>query len=141
MKKLTDLPIEIQEKLKNYSEELLKNYDIESIILIGAWAIEEAPEEEEINILIISEDFAKMGTKERVKNVAKFWNPPPILNPFPHTKIEFIKLMKRYQGYVFDALESGVVIYDKGFFKRVRDAFDTELKQFKIDEESLWTLY
>ncbi len=92
-------------------------------------------------LLIVSEDFAKMKPEERISKIKSITKSETELDLYPHTLLEFKNLLKRYQGYVFEAIDHGIVLKDNGIFKKVRDAVKNNLRIVKIDPDTIWELY
>ena len=136
-----EIPDYLKGKLEEYVKAIVKEIDPEFIVLYKFGEKNGEEKVENLLMLIVSEKFNKHEASERIKMVKKYWNPPPKLDVYPHTLLEFKKLLKRYQGYIYEAIEHGKILYDKGIFKKVRAAVLERLKEVRIDENTLWELY
>ncbi|MGQ4891832.1 MAG: hypothetical protein ACP6IP_04995 [Candidatus Njordarchaeia archaeon] len=136
-----EIPEFLTGKLREFVDNLVKEIDPEFIVLYKFGETNKGKAIESLLVLVVSEKFHKYNAKERTNIVKKHWNPPPNLDVYPHTILEFKKLLKRYQGYIYEAIEHGKILYDKGIFQKVRDAVLERLKEVRIDENTLWELY
>jgi predicted nucleotidyltransferase len=59
------------EAIKRFLEELKKYIEIEKALLFGSWTEGEAEEGSDIDLLIVSNDFAKMDFWEKAKLLGK----------------------------------------------------------------------
>ncbi len=129
----------VKEKIRELVNKMSREIDSEFIVL---YELKDPVDmEKELLLLIVSEDFAKLEPKERFNKILKHWKEPPKLDIYPYTLLEFKNLLKSNQGYVFEAIEHGIILSDKGIFKKVRDAILANAKEVKINEETIWELY
>lgn len=127
------------EAVKKAVEKIGEEFDLEFAVL-AEMGNGTSDHDKEKFLLIVSEDFASIPPKERITLLSKYLRGLE-LDVYPHTLLEFKNLIKRYQGYVFEAIEHGIVLKDKGIFNRVRDAVKNNLRTVVIDPETIWELY
>ncbi len=136
--------IRLDEKTIEYAKKILKKieekFDVQFAVLaeMGNGTKDDYREK---FLLIVSEDFAKMKPEERISKIKSVTQIETGIDLYPHTLLEFKNLLRRYQGYVFEAIEHGIILKDNGIFKKVRDAVKNNLRIVKIDPETIWELY
>lgn len=81
-------------------------------ILFGSRVRGENLENSDVDLIIISDKFAKKRFVERFYPLHKNWTLPYFLEAFPYTKTELKKLSGR--GVIRDALKNGIRIKSDG---------------------------
>ncbi len=94
----------------------LSRVEAEEGILFGSRIRNENLENSDVDLIIISDKFAKKRFIERFYPLHKNWTLPYFLEAFPYTKAELKKLSNR--GVIRDALKNGIRIKLDGKKKR-----------------------
>ncbi|RLE79244.1 MAG: hypothetical protein DRJ51_08155 [Thermoprotei archaeon] len=119
---------DLEEELREFVyRKLLNKFEVVSVILIGSRARGDSLKGSDVDLLVILER-CDMSYFERVQSIISLWKHRLVLNVFPYTTLETIRLTNRGFITVLDALEHGVIIYDNGFFSRLREKFREALK-------------
>lgn len=102
----------IKKIVKEYTEGLRPFIKVERAILFGSWARGEGGRDSDIDLIIISPDFKKLGFMKRLIWLSKmrrekFMSPP--MDIFGYTQEEFVKLSK---GSIVleEAKKEGIVV-------------------------------
>ena len=114
--------------LEKYLNELFKEKGdcIVSIILFGSMARGDYTRYSDYDLLIIiSSD--KHSFKDRLLEFSKFsdgW-----VEPLVYTEEEAAQMFRDFNLLILDALKDGIVIYDKGFWSKLKESFNALLKK------------
>lgn len=104
---------DIQSITKRYIQRLARSITVNKAILTGSWATGRYLEDSDVDLIIVSDDFAKMPISERLSYLQKNWRNRIPLEAFGYTVEEFRKLRQR-STYVKDAVRNGVVLANSG---------------------------
>ena len=88
---------------------LKKKFSPDKIILFGSRAREDNLEESDIDIMVISDKFSKIGFRERIIESYGLWDKKQGLDVICYTPEEFEK-RKKQMGIVQTAAEEGIEI-------------------------------
>ncbi len=97
----------VQRIAKSYVHRLARNISIRRAILTGSWATGTFMEDSDVDIIVVSDDFAKMPLPERLQYLQREWKSRIPLEAFGYTESEFRNLSKR-STYVKDAIRHGM---------------------------------
>ena len=124
--KLRELPRSTS--LEKYLNELFKEKgnSIVSIILFGSMARGDYTKYSDYDLLIIiSSD--KLNFKDRLLEFSKFsdgW-----VEPLVYTEEEAAQMFRDFNVLILDALKDGIVIYDRGFWDKLKESFNALLRK------------
>lgn len=96
----------IQRIAKSYVNRLARTINIRQAILTGSWANGRYMEDSDVDIIVVSDDFANMELPARLQYLQKKWKSRIPLEAFGYTQREFRVLSKR-STYVRDAIRNG----------------------------------
>ncbi|MDD3647467.1 MAG: nucleotidyltransferase domain-containing protein [Candidatus Dojkabacteria bacterium] len=102
----------LAERVNDCVLKLRKAFDPEKIILFGSFARGEFNEDRTLDIMIIARTNERFF--DRIKKallVCRGGN--PAIEPIVYTPEEFDLLLSQGEGFLEDALEEGLVLYDK----------------------------
>jgi len=94
---------------KSYVKRLSKSIRVQNAILTGSWATGSYLEDSDVDLIVVSDDFAGMPLPDRLVYLQKSWNSKLPLEAFGYTTSEFRNL-KRNSTYVRDAAKHGISI-------------------------------
>ncbi|MFH1543623.1 MAG: nucleotidyltransferase domain-containing protein [Patescibacteria group bacterium] len=102
----------LAERIEDCVSKLRKAFDPEKIILFGSYARGEVNGDRTLDLMIIAK------TKERFfdrikKALLVCKGASPSIEPIIYTPEEFDLLLSQGEGFLEDALEEGIVLYDK----------------------------
>ncbi len=80
---------ELAEEFRAFREALEKEFRIEKLILFGSRARGDHLKESDIDLVVISSDFAGMDFLERIRRIARLWEGALRLEPLCYTPEEF----------------------------------------------------
>lgn len=104
----------MQERLDCAIGTICKLFDTEKIILFGKYArLCRLPKvlPSEIDILVIAKTDLKFT--QRIRDLRENCDTYPPLNPLIYTPEEIKEMLEKGEGFLEDALEEGIVIYEK----------------------------
>jgi predicted nucleotidyltransferase len=104
----------VQRIAKSYVHRLARTISIQRAILTGSWATGDYMEDSDIDIIVVSDDFAKMSLPERLKYLQREWKSRIPLEAFGYTENEFRNLRKK-STYVKDAIRNGISIVREAY--------------------------
>ena len=96
-------------ELKKFLKSLSKDFLISNIILFGSRSTKKFNEFSDVDLIIVSRDFAKLDFFERVKKMYNYWNIDLPVDFICYTPEEFNKLRNEV-SIVRDALSNGIVV-------------------------------
>lgn len=96
----------VQRIAKSYVNRLARSISIRRAILTGSWANGTYLEDSDVDIIVVSDDFAKMKLAARLRYLQKEWKSRVPLEAFGYTEREFQNLSRR-STYVRDAIRNG----------------------------------
>lgn len=125
---LKDFNKEYATLIKEYLEKI-KNKAI-GVILFGSVARgNELPfPKSDIDLIVVTEELPN-DFFERAEVVRKIENSLSLIQSIWLTEKEFMEQFKARSGYLLDAIEDGVIIYDKGFLREAISEARSELKE------------
>ncbi|NPA70037.1 MAG: nucleotidyltransferase domain-containing protein [Crenarchaeota archaeon] len=132
---------ELFKNLLKIVEKILKleGNNLESIILFGSRARGDYLSDSDFDILIILRECKDRVIDRPLKYYEVISNMP--IDLFVYTVDEFEKMYKDGNCLVFDILYEGVVLYDRGFFTKMRERFMKMLRDGKIERlENGWRI-
>ena len=99
----------------------LRDLKVRSIVLFGSRARGESLKDSDYDVLIVADGFDGMPFYEREYLVFSRYKGRLYLEPWCYTPREIIEsLEKRPRIDIVDAVEHGIVVYDDGFWERIR---------------------
>jgi predicted nucleotidyltransferase len=102
----------VAERIDSIVKVITDNYDTEKILLFGGFARGEFDEEySEMDILIVANTEQRF--LERIRNVREICTGYPHVDPIMYTPGEYRALLKEGEGFLEEATEEGIVIYQK----------------------------
>lgn len=99
----------IRRLTREYVKRLGRRVRIDGAILTGSWARGTYLEDSDVDLIIVSDDFAEMPLPERLVFLQKYWKSRIPLEAFGYTTGEFRRL-RRISTYVKDATRHGITI-------------------------------
>lgn len=99
----------VQRIAKSYVNRLARNIKIRRAILTGSWATGTYMEDSDVDIIIVSDDFAEMLLPQRLQYLQREWKSRIPLEAFGYTESEFRSLSKK-STYVNDAIRNGMIL-------------------------------
>ena len=113
-----------------------KSEKIVSIILFGSMAKGNYTIYSDYDLLLIV-SYESLDFKNRLYEYSKFSN--GWVEIFPYTMDEANFMFKNFNPLILDALKDGIIIYDKGFWKKLKKEFKKLIKQKTlISKENGW---
>ena len=104
--------------------ERLRVYGLRSLVLTGSYARGEQLRDSDIDAIIVAEAFEGLPFYEREYLVLREWSYPDPLEPWCYTSREVLEhVFRRPRIDLIDALEYGIVVYDDGFWRSVRETY------------------
>src|SRR5713101_4970862 len=97
----------VREVAEKYIGQLSRRLSIRQAYLTGSWARRSYLEDSDVDLIIVSDDFEKMGLPDRLVYLQKSWKNKIPLEAFGYTTREFQRLRKQ-STYVKDAVRHGV---------------------------------
>ncbi len=105
--------------LRRLVDEIRKRYEVHAIILFGSRARGDWLPHSDYDLLVVA-DFKKPFL-DRIYELSELARGPVEFHPY--TLVEVRELLKRGAPSIIDALEEGIVLYEGGEFKEVRELF------------------
>lgn len=103
----------IKEWVKELVGELKKNgIEVEKVILFGSYARGDFSEGSDVDLIVVSSDWAKMEPLERLKILYRIWNKPIDANFLAYTPEEFKRKVNE-SVVLMDASKYWKVIYER----------------------------
>ena len=99
---------EVIKEIEKLKERLGGRYRIEKALLFGSRARGDNLLDSDVDLLLVSKDFGP-NFLERIRSVAKEWEPLVPLEPICYTPKEFDKMRKRI-GIVQQAAKEGIAV-------------------------------
>ncbi len=90
-----------------YVEKLARQIGVKQAILTGSWAKGYYLEDSDVDLIVVSDDFAGMPFPDRLVYLQKNWKTRVPLEAFGYTTSEFQHLRKN-SAYVRDAVRHGI---------------------------------
>ncbi len=127
MGRANTVPRELIEKLRIFAKRLVEaNLGLRAVILFGSYARGDWLRDSDVDVLIVAEGFRNRPFYEREYMVSRFWSFEYALEPWCYTPEELEEVLRgRPRINVVDALENGIVVYDDGFWERVKSRYST----------------
>jgi len=114
---------EIGKQLEKFVEILKRErLAVSSVVLFGSRSKNLQLKESDIDLLIILKE-TELSFHERFYKIHSLWNNIIQLDALVFTEKEVLKLFNRGHIALFDALENGLIIYDTGFFREMKEKF------------------
>ncbi len=101
----------VQRITSEYIRRLNRQIKVKKAILTGSWANGSYLEDSDVDLVVVSDDFAKMPLPSRLVYLQKHWKSRLPLEAFGYTTAEFQDLAKK-SSYVKDAVRHGIVIFN-----------------------------
>jgi hypothetical protein len=101
----------LKKMIASYAQELQKKIKVEKIILFGSHSRGEALRESDIDLMIISQDFARMPFLKRLEFLERSWRFPRPIEAIGYTPVEFEEL-KNGLWTLSEAAREGKVLYE-----------------------------
>lgn len=112
-KKLLGQDPEITQRVEDCTKKIVEFIDPEKIIVFGSFARGEVSKDKTIDFMIIAK--TELSFFDRIKGVLEACKgAKPSIEPLVYTPQEFDLLLGQGEGFLEDALEEGIVVYDKG---------------------------
>jgi predicted nucleotidyltransferase len=122
------LRIPYHRDIERYARTILRKLKPRSIILYGSMAKGTYGVGSDIDLLIISENFPH-NFLDRLKLLNEINPTTAPIEALGYTTEEFEKMLRKKNPIALDALEEGIIIYDDGYFIKMKNIFE------KIKEE------
>lgn len=114
---------EVKRELEKLAE-VLQDLRVHSIVLFGSRARGEHLKSSDYDVLIVAEGFENMSFYEREYLVLSRYRGRVPLEPWCYTPREVVESLERRPRIdIVDAVEHGMVVYDDGFWKRIREKY------------------
>jgi len=97
-------------KLKEFFDDLNKDFAVKKIILFGSRISGKVKEESDVDLIIVSDDFERMNFIERAAKMYNYWKLDLPVDFLCYTSEEFNSLRKKI-SIVKEAIEKGVEVY------------------------------
>ncbi len=97
------------EELRRFKEALGKRFRVEKMILFGSRARGDHLNLSDVDLIVVSPDFAGMNFLSRIRAVVQFWEADLPLEVLPYTPEEFQR-KKEELGIVAMAVKEGIEI-------------------------------
>lgn len=112
-----------------FARRLERRRPIEAVVLFGSRARGEALEDSDFDLIVVSDALADLARRERLRVLGDLWidalreRAAPVRSGEVHgyTRAEALGMEK---PLVWDALESGVVLLDRGTWSRARELYE-----------------
>ena len=101
----------VQRITSEYVHRLNRRIRIRKAILTGSWANGSYLEDSDVDLVVVSDDFADMPLPRRLVYLQKHWKSRLPLEAFGYTNKEFQDLAKK-SFYVKDAVQHGIVLFN-----------------------------
>ena len=102
----------IAKRIDHCKQKILEGLDVRKLIVFGSYARGKATMDSTIDLLVIAE--TELNFFDRIKRVLDLCSGGvPSVEPIVYTPEEFAELLKHGEGFLEDAIEEGVVIYQK----------------------------
>jgi predicted nucleotidyltransferase len=103
----------VAKRVESCVKKLIKAFKPEKIILFGSYARGETVNSNTLDLMIIADTDLRFF--DRIKKALKSCSGgEPAIEPLVYTPKEFDHLLSQGEGFLEDALEEGIVVYDKG---------------------------
>ena len=99
----------IIKELKDFKENLKKDFPDEKIILFGSRALGREGPDSDVDLIIVSKKFREMNFIKRASRMYDYWNLNYPVDFLCYTPDEFTALKKRI-SIVSEAMKEGIVI-------------------------------
>ncbi len=99
----------LNEMLKLFGKELRKKFRLTKLILFGSQVTGKATKDSDVDLIIVSPDFEKMGFLQRGASMYDYWNLDYPVDFLCYTPKEFEKL-KTQVSIVSQAIKEGIEI-------------------------------
>lgn len=96
----------VEQALRSFREVLAREFRVKRMILFGSRARGDFLHSSDVDVLIVSDDFANVDFLERIRRVARLWEGDLRLEPLCYTPEEFERKKKEI-GIVAVAAEEG----------------------------------
>ncbi len=110
--------------MQEFLQRLSRALELEALVLFGSRARGEHLHCSDVDVVVVSASFEGLSVEERLKRVQEVWPGGRALEPISATAEE-LKDIKRL--VLCDALEEGLVLFDRGAWAGAKRRFD-ELK-------------
>jgi len=127
-------------KLKLEAEKLIKRFLLEinqlspkCVILFGSYAKGNFTEGSDIDLCVIAERLPEDELRRRT--LVGLYNTPKItaMGFYPQ---EFINFLKKRRCFVYDIISDGIVVYDDGFFEKIKSVYEGCICKFQMIRET-----
>ncbi len=129
-----------KKELKMKAEILIEQFLLEinqfspkCVILFGSYAKGNFTEDSDIDLCVIAEQLP--ANELRRRTLVGFYNIPKItaIGFYPQ---EFINFLKKRRCFIYDIISDGIVVYDNGFFEKIRSVYKECLREFQMIREA-----
>ena len=129
-----------KKRLKLKAEKLIEQLLLEinqfnpkCVILFGSYARGNFTEDSDIDLCVIAEQLPEDELRRRT--LAGFYNIPKItaIGFYPQ---EFISFLKKRRCFVYDIISDGIVVYDDGFFEKIKSVYERCICEFQMIREA-----
>ncbi len=100
----------VQRITREYVKRLGRGIRVQKAILTGSWAQGSYLEDSDVDLLVVSDDFAGMTLPSRLVYLQKHWKSRLPLEAFGYTTAEFRSLTRK-SSYVKDAVQHGITLF------------------------------
>lgn len=120
-----------QREIKLYSDRAVKELKPRSIVLYGSIARGDYGEWSDVDILVVS-DCMPPSFLERLKLLSELNTTMAPIEAVGYTPSEFIGMLEARHPTALYAVADGKPLYDDGFFKEARQAFERVKSKFDL---------
>lgn len=129
-----------KKKLKIEAERLIERFLSEinqlcpkCVILFGSYAKGNFTEGSDIDLCVIAERLPEDELRRRT--LVGLYNTPKItaIGFYPQ---EFINFLKKRRCFVYDIISDGIVVYDDGFFEKIKSVYEECIREFQMIREA-----
>lgn len=101
----------IEQKLKEITDKIVREYQPEKIILFGSWAWGEPHEDSDVDLLVVKESNKKKWEREYELRMKLSGNKFPPMDLLMYTPAEVDRRMSMQDFFMQDILEKGKILY------------------------------
>lgn len=127
---------QVSDALNDLLETLRRRLRVNSLIVFGSRARGDYLLESDVDVAVVSADFAGRSVFERLEPIMESWQGHVAVEAVAFTPEE---LASCESPVCWDVLEEGIPIYDDGTFARAKDRFQEHKKRHKLRKvELVW---
>ncbi len=101
---------EITDEVREFIENLRKDYIVENVIFFGSRTRNDYLENSDFDVIVVSKDFEGIFFTDRISKMYKYWKSPRPLEVLCYTPDEFER-KKNQLCIVKKAVETGITLF------------------------------